>query len=157
MDFLKRITAFLGKYRYAALVLVIGLILMLLPAKNDRTAEPQQTQAQEEKSEDISQELTEILSLIQGVGKVKVMLTLEEGETVIYQADESNTSTDTVIIADEDRNQTGLVQQVKPPKYRGAIIVCQGADSASVRLGVIEAVARVTGLSTDRISVLKMK
>ena len=55
------------------------------------------------------------------------------------------------------RKQTGLVQQVNPPTYLGAVIVCQGADSASVRLAIVEAVGSVTGLSTDKITVLKMK
>ena len=54
-------------------------------------------------------------------------------------------------------NETGLIKQVNPPKYLGALIVCQGADDPSVRLAVSQAVASVTGISTDRISVLKMK
>jgi len=49
------------------------------------------------------------------------------------------------------------VQQVNPPTYLGAVIVCQGADSASVRLAIVSAVGSVTGLSTDKITVLKMK
>ena len=85
------------------------------------------------------------------------MLTVEEGETTVYQYDETASGKTTVIITDEERAESGLVQQVIPQKYRGAIVVCQGADSASVRLSVIEAVAKVTGLGTDRISVLKMK
>jgi len=36
-------------------------------------------------------------------------------------------------------------------------VVCQGADRAGVRLAVVDAVKSVTGLSSDRITVLKMK
>jgi len=36
-------------------------------------------------------------------------------------------------------------------------VVCQGADDPAVRLAVSQAVSSVTGISTDRISVLKMK
>jgi hypothetical protein len=39
----------------------------------------------------------------------------------------------------------------------GAVIVCQGADKPVVRLAIVEAVADATGLSTDTITVLKMK
>ena len=39
----------------------------------------------------------------------------------------------------------------------GAIIVCQGGDSPTVRLNIVEAVSNVTGIGSDRITVLKMK
>ena len=41
------------------------------------------------------------------------------------------------------------------PQYLGAVVVCDGADSPQVQLAVTQAVAQFTGLSTDRISVLK--
>jgi stage III sporulation protein AG len=63
---------------------------------------------------------------------------------------------DTVIVMDGNREETGLVKQVLPPVYRGAVIACQGADSANIRLAIVEAVKSVTGLSSDRITVLKM-
>jgi stage III sporulation protein AG len=64
---------------------------------------------------------------------------------------------ETVIITDAQRAQQGLVKQVNPPVYLGAVVVCQGADRASVRLAIVEAVANATGLGADKISVLKMK
>lgn len=41
--------------------------------------------------------------------------------------------------------------------YTGAVIFCHGADSASVRLKIVEAVSVYTGLSSNKIKVLKMK
>ena len=41
--------------------------------------------------------------------------------------------------------------------YTGAVILCQGADSATVRLQIVEAVSVYTGLSSNKIMVLKMK
>ena len=64
---------------------------------------------------------------------------------------------DTVLVSGDTRQEMGLVRQVIPPKYLGAVIVCQGGDRASVQLSVVEAVSAVTGLTTDRITVLKMK
>lgn len=157
MDFLKRVTDFIGKYRFAALVVMIGVILMLLPT--DRDDQPDAPAETPSISQEIAmaEQLEQILTQIKGVGKVEVMLTLEEGERTLYQSDDSGNSNDTVIITDEERAQSALISQVLPEKYRGAIVVCQGADSAAVRLCVIEAVAKVTGLGTDRISVVKMK
>lgn len=151
---LKKAVAFLSANRYVVLVLVIGLLFLLLPASKESEV---QTVEETVRTEDIQEQLTEILCAIDGVGKVQVMLTAAAGEQVIYQNDESSTSTDTVIITDADRADQGLVKQVIPPTYLGAIIVCQGADSALVRLNVVDAVSKVTGLSADRIAVLKMK
>ena len=90
-----------------------------------------------------------------------MLLTVAAGEEILYQTDdqisENQTRIETVLITDSDRAQTGLVRQVKPPVYRGAVVVCKGADTASVRLAVVEAVSSLTGLGADQISVLKMK
>ena len=96
-----------------------------------------------------------------GAGKVKVLLTQSEGERTIYQTDlqegENNIEESTVIISGAGKEQIGLVKQTLAPKYLGAIILCQGADKASVRLAIVEAVSSATGFSTDKITVIKMK
>ena len=61
------------------------------------------------------------------------------------------------MITDSGRNQTGLIRQINPPVYLGAVIVCQGGDKPAVKLAVAEAVSRVTGLRSHQIVVLKMK
>lgn len=157
MDYIRKIQEFFAKYRYALLVLLVGLVLMLLPTGSDPQTKQTEAEPSLSKEQNVTQELTEILASIQGVGKVQVMLTVEEGEKTVYQYDEKASGKDTVIITNGNREESGLVYQVIGQKYRGAVVVCQGADSASVRLSVIEAVAKVTGLGTDRISVLKMK
>lgn len=151
MEHVKKATDFILKYRYVLLVLAVGVVLMLLPSgtKEDANTATQETASQES----INTHLEQILAQISGVGKVRVLVTVEAGEQTFYQSDDG----DTVIITDADRTQSGLVQQILPQTYLGAIIVCQGADSAAVRLSVIDAVSKVTGLSTDRITVLKMK
>lgn len=151
MDILKKA---ITKYRWALLVAAVGVLLMLLPTSSE--AEPQEPEIIQEETVSLARELEEILSKIDGVGQVKVLLSIAEGERTVYQYDEG-TGLDTVIITDENRAQTPVVQQVLPPVYQGAVIVCQGAGSASVKLMVVEAVAAVTGLRSDQISVLKMK
>lgn len=153
------------KYRYAAIVLLIGIFLMLLPQK---TQQPKQEEPGTPSSpEDISieQRLSNVLTRLSGAGEVDVMLTVSSGEEILYQADTDNTEQDgqrkykttTITITDSQRNESGLVRQVNPPSYLGAIIVCQGADNPTVRLAIVEAVSKVTGLGADKISVLKMK
>ena len=154
---------FLRKYRYVLLILLVGIVLMCLPGGE----EPEQERVSPEQTDGMSappdpeERLRQILSQIEGAGKVEVLLTPLAGEETVYQTDEDLTANgdrmETVIITDAQRAQQGLVKQVNPPVYLGAVVVCQGADRATVRLAIVEAVANATGLGADKISVLKMK
>ena len=148
-----KVREWIQKYRYVLLILLAGMVLMLLPGPSDAMEEgPEMTVPQ---AEDPQTRLERILSRIQGAGEVAVMLTEESGEQIIYQTD--GDGADTVLISDASRNEQGLVRMRQPPVYRGAIVVCAGADSAAVRLAITEAVANVTGLGMDKITVLKME
>lgn len=159
------IPSFLKKYRYALIVLLVGFVLMLIPERSTKNTEKAVTEQPELPSiESVEEQLSQLLSQMDGAGKVEVMLTEAKGEEIVYQADgryassadTSDHQTTTVILTDNDRNESGLVRQKNPPQYQGAIVLCQGADSPSIRLAITEAVAKVTGLGTDCIIVLKM-
>ena len=158
---IKRITEktaeLLKKYRYVCIVVLVGILLMTLPVGASKKKETTQNiPSVQEPSMEIR--LTNILSQIRGAGKVSVMLTVAAGEETVFQEDIGSSGlTDTVTVTDKDRNQSGLVVQVLPPRYLGAVVVCQGADNFKVRLSIVEAVKSVTGLTSDRITVLKMK
>lgn len=155
----------LKKYKYAVIILLVGVVLMLIPVGKQDEAVLQTDSLQVSEDTDINKALEQILSQIEGAGEVQVLLTVSTGEETVYQTDNkisqseenSNTQTDTVMITDAQRNESGLIKQTISPVYRGAVIVCQGADSAKVRLAIVDAVTKLTGLSSDRISVLKMK
>lgn len=164
MNISKKAKELAGKYKYVLLILLLGIFLMSLP---EGKSEPAQLEIpdQEPAACGTAEELEAILSQIAGVGKVRVMLTEAAGSETIYQTDEDRSASsdseslrvETVIISDSDRSESGLVRTVVPPIFLGAIIVCQGGDSPAVRLSVVEAVSNVTGIGTDRITVLKMK
>lgn len=153
------------KYRFPALILLLGILLMTLPTKEKKAAEPVQTEEQNISQTDLQGALEDILCLIQGAGKVRVLLTEAAGEQTLYQTDEDlqtngeseSIRQDTVLLTDSAREEAGLIRQIIPPIYQGAVILCQGADSAAVRLAIIQAVASATGLTSDKITVLKMK
>lgn len=159
----KKLSEAFSKYKYVILIVALGIAFMMLPdGKQEEAASAEQPAVASERS--LTEELTEILGQIEGVGKVRVMITEQTGAETIYQIDEDRTEgTDTssvrreTVILSGSGTETGLVQTVTPPTYHGAIVVCQGADSASIRLAIANAVSAVTGISTDRISVLKMK
>ncbi len=155
-----RVGTLVKKYRYVLIVLLVGIGLMLMPdgQKQEQSAKT----AASQDFPDQTEALTEILSDIEGAGKVRVLLSPSGGARTLFQLDEDidadgSVSAQTVIVTDGQRSQQGLIQQILAPEYRGAIVLCQGAGDASVRLAIVEAVSDATGLSTDRISVLKMK
>lgn len=156
-----KITSLIMKYRYAACILLIGIVLMLLPSGSKEVQKPAETDGTISSEISVEQQLGALLSKIQGAGRVEVMLSYANGAETLYQtnteSDNDGSRMDTVIITDTDKNQSGLVARVDPPVYLGAIVVCQGADSASVRLAIVDAVSKYTGLGADQISVLKMK
>lgn len=163
MNLLNKASVLLNKYKYVLAILLLGMVLMLIPNHKDDNSSEQQP-VQESKTFPITpvkDELTEILSQIEDVGKVQVMLSLANGEETIFQTNsstqDSGSNYTTVIVTDSERNQHGLVQQIKPPVYLGAIVICQGWDKPAVRLAVTQAVSKITGLGADSISVLKMK
>lgn len=157
------ILSYFRKYRWAAVILLIGLMLMALPQGKEAESAPEG--AAQAAEPDLQQELEDLLGRLEGAGKVRLLLTTAAGAETHYQTNEDLSKTadsgdkrvETVVITGADRSESGLVQRIDPPQYLGAVVLCQGADSAAVRLAVVEAVAAATGLTSDKISVLKMK
>lgn len=161
---LEKISQIVKQYKYVVMIVLVGIFLMMLPSgKSEETPQTEQTVHIETKS--MEERLTEVLSQIRGAGKVRVMLTEEVGAETIYKTDESismsgdssSSKKDTVTVTDENRAQNGLITQVNPPKYQGAVIVCKGADDPRVRLAIVSAVSSLTGLKSDKITIVRMK
>jgi stage III sporulation protein AG len=153
----------LGAFKYALLILAVGVVLIGVPTKKTNDT-PEPLPSQQDAPEDISEELEQIVERIHGAGKAKVMLTLECGPTNSYQTnseihdteDGERRKLDTVLASSGSGAEEALVVGVAYPSYRGAVVICEGADSPSVRLSVIQAVSSLTGLTSDKIAVIKM-
>ena len=142
-----------------------GAVLLLWPG--GKVVKNTASSAQAAEARDLETEMEEILSKIAGVGQVQVMLTEDaDGEKQLAQDTELSYSGSTkapedysrsseVVLADSGGEDTVVVTRQQYPTYRGALVVCQGGDQADVRLAVTEAVAALTGLSSDRVTVAK--
>lgn len=157
------IIEYITKYRWAAMVILTGLVLLTIPDQTSNSVIPIQEEPVQEMS--LQQELEELLAKLDGAGKVKVLLTPAIGSETYYQTDTAERNSldsvdrqaDTVLIEGNDRGESGLIRRIDPPVYRGAIILCQGAGKPQVKLAVVDAVSTATGLTSDKISVWKMK
>lgn len=159
------------KYKYAALVALIGAGLLLWPVLSGGEEDAQPEKAQSARTgwslDTMETEMEEILAAMDGVGQVKVMLTVDsDGERQLAQDTQLSYSGNTAAPEDYSRKSEtvrldgssgdeAVVVRTTYPTYRGALVVCQGGGSAEVRLAVTGAVAALTGLPTDRVTVAK--
>ena len=97
------------------------------------------------------------------LGLVLMMLPSGSGRTDRAQSADALESTG-VSLETEGEKLSSLLTQMQGVgraevllSQSGAVVVCDGADTASVRLYVTNAVMSYTGLGSDRISVIKMK
>ena len=157
----KQLAGWGGRYKYVAAVLLLGILLMNLPERKAQPAEPVQVASEKVT---LAQQLERILGAMEGVGRVKVLITEELGAETVYQTDldetdgaDAGTRRVKTVILSAGSSEDGLVRRIIPASYRGAIVVCDGGGNPTVSLAVIQAVSKVTGIGTDRIAVLKMK
>ena len=117
--------------------------------------------------------LENILSNISGVGNVDVLITYNETEEIIpvYNEQDKKSTTNetdsqggTRTVEEIDTNKEVLyqgdeiiVQKKISPKIEGAIIIATGANNASIKTNIIQAVEAVTGLATHKIQVFEKK
>ena len=147
---MEKLKDILKKYRFAALVALAGVVLMLLPAgKQEIEAADTAGEEMSFSLEETERRMAEVLSAMDGVGRVQVMLTLHSGETLSLAEDSSATL--------GSGEQEVVVTRRLYPTYQGAVVVCQGAGDSRVRLRVLETVSVLTGLSSDKISVVQWK
>jgi len=146
------------KYKYVLLVLAIGLILILLPTgdKDEPTAAETRAEALAAPEFSLSEQeerLRAVLSDIAGVGEVSVLLSLKSTSRRVL----AESGDEALVVSQGSGTQSAVDISYTYPEYLGAAVVCSGADNAAVRLTVVNAVKAFTGLTADKISVIKMK
>ncbi len=125
----------------------------------------------------LEQRLKEILSGMEGVGQVKVMITLESSPEVVVEKDRSivRSSTEendaqggsrtvsqtqtqeTTVFDTDDGVDKPYVVKTLPPKVEGVVVVAQGAGSGTVDRTIVEMVQALFGLEAHKVKVVKME
>ena len=164
-------TAFLRRYQYVGLAILLGAILLLWPSRRAETGAEQTSEAsapdaaaQASKSyqvRDLEDRLRDLLSQIDGAGQVDCVLSYATGTRRQYLADTQTDASggelrrETVLVETADGAQAPVVVLETWPQYQGAVIVCDGGDDPVVRLQITQAVSALTGLGADRITIAK--
>lgn len=157
--------AVLNKYKYVLLVAVIGAVLLLWPGSKTENSTPAENgpSCGGENLAETEAAMEKILEKINGVGRVDVMLTLQSGSELVLAEEGSlrysgdSKTPDSYERTNQPITDSGgvVVTQERYPQYRGALVVCDGGGSDTVRLQIINAVSALTGLGADRIAVVK--
>lgn len=157
------------RFKLPMLFLALGLLLLSMPQTSKKTSASEQQTAPVQTEYDSVKALQEcletVLSSAEGVGRVEIVLSLAKSEESIFQEDVRRTYSDsgsteettTVFSSGSGSLKEPVVTVTNQPVFRGALVVCDGADSASVRLSIVNAVSGLTGLGSDKITVVKMK
>lgn len=124
----------------------------------------------------LTAQLEDILQNINGVGKVKVLITYSKTSQSIplYNEETSQKNTEEldntggtrkvtetdikkeVIYQENNGTKTPITQSTISPKIEGAIITAQGANNSNIITNIVQAVEAVTGLASHKIQVFAM-
>ena len=177
-DFFKIKEKFTGKGKnyYFMLIGLMGIILLIsggeIISKKENTI--QQDNFLQEYKIKTEKELADFLETIEGVGEVKVIISLESGQENIYAQEEksvnntkkenrtddyadSSTYENEYVIIKNTGEEQALIEKTMQPVVQGVAVSCSGADDISVVLAVTNSVSVVLDVPTHRICVTKMR
>lgn len=162
-----------GKMIYGlVLCCIVGIFaFQTLGGEKEETIK-EDTMTSSQYAKDCEERLEAILSKIAGVGKVQVMITLENnGEKVYVQesttqstldqtgeesSEQQNTTSQTLVINGKE-GEEAVVSKEMEPKIQGVVVVCSGGASQQVQLTVTESVKTLLGVSASDICVVQAK
>lgn len=165
----KKLKEILKKRAALIAAAVLGITLILWPSgKRDGNKAESAALCETDENEGFSIEAEEerirtLLEQVEGVGTASVRLSAAASEETVYlenkklASDGREESSTTVTVPKGSGTSEAVVVKKLRPELLGCVVACTGADSDAVRLRVVSAVRSLTGLPTDRITVLKSK
>ncbi len=163
------------QYKYLIVIVVAGLIVLMIPSAGNKEKNDEIIKEEEVFNlVEFEKRIEDVLSNGAGVGRVKVVITIKSGMEHVY-AEEMKSNTreqqengDIIDVdVDSDRKPSILSKSnggeepviIKKiyPEFLGAAVVCDGADNPEVELYIIDVISSLTGISSDRVTVIKMK
>jgi stage III sporulation protein AG len=163
------------KYKVIVVASIVALALIItsivLPSGNRPAAD---TQPQNSPLMELENRLAEILSSINGAGRVDVMImysgsmelvlantTTSSSNTTVDNSGggretSNNTQTSTPILVNRNGQTFPLVIKEIMPDITGVLIVAEGARNIGVRMEILRAVQTLLGVSAENVEILTM-
>ena len=164
-------------YKIFLFIGVLGVVIISLSEYGYNTGElPEENYSAEDYRVTLENSLTELISQIEGAGKVKLMITLESGEENIYaiqektdndsqyvsannseQTQHRNSCENEIVMTEETGAKYPVVEKTLRPVVQGVVVVCQGAGDITVVSNITNAVSVVLNIPSNRVCVIKMQ
>lgn len=137
--FKKRLSQILSNPKMLRVAVVIGAVaIVLIYLSSYITIGDNSVRSTEEYGELLTDRLTEILSGVDGVGELRVFMTMENAGENRYQ------------------NNTDRKTESVTPSVRGVVVVCEGGDDPIVIARVQDAVTKSLSVSADKVCITKL-
>lgn len=141
------------------ILLLLGVALLAFGSA-PREKEAERTEEEETSAVDymsaMEERLENILSSIDGAGRVEVMLVAGDSGSISVEKDGSGENSKTVVLNKQNGSEA-LVLAENAPEPKGVLIVAEGGGSDRVRAELSEAAATALGVGMHRVKVYKMK
>ena len=168
-----------SKKGYVAIIGIVGILLIFIGDMDISAPKAKGSvgyYSLQEYTTQLEKETESLLAEIEGVGEVKVMITMESDKENIYVQQEKsttdskenhkgeaaeysshNTFKNEVVIIKDAGGDTHLVEKTVQPTVMGVAVVCQGAGDINVVADITNTVSVVLGVPTHKIFVTKMR
>ena len=180
-----------------AILALLGILLMViaLPVKETekagdetglsdtgsdtmKTSETEKDDGDGSYTQEVENRLEALLSSMDGVGEVKVMVTLSSSVEQVVEKDvpysmDTTKETDsaggsrdvvnskqeetTVYVTDQAGNKTPYISKTLEPAIEGVTVVAQGGGNAVVQKNITDVIQALVGVEAHKIKVVKMK
>ncbi len=170
------------------LVLAAGVVLIVLswgdmsPRKKETPKDEdvivnEVSDTEDEYTKKIAKQFENVLANVSGVGRVKVMITLDtssekvtlsdpvykndsvnetESDGSVRSQSSSESSPQTVFSEKDDTRDPYVVKEIEPV-IKGVLVVCEGGDNDSVKKEITSAAEVLFGLESHKIKVMKLE
>lgn len=135
------------------------------------------TYSDEEYARQLEQRLKEVLSQMEGVGEVRVMITLKSSQELVVEKEQpyirsSTTESDSqggnravsqmeteenTVYRTNGSTSEPYVIKILPPEIEGIVVVAEGAGSGTVNRTIVELVQALFDVEAHKVKVVKME
>lgn len=144
---------------------------------SSRESETKETDTDQVYAASLEARLTESLSQVAGVGKVKVMITLKSSQELVVEKEQpvsrsttnesdfqggsritsqSETEENTVYRTDGSLSEPYVIKTL-PPQIEGVLVVAEGAGSGTVNRTIVDIIQALFGVEAHKVQVVKME
>lgn len=167
------------------LLLIAGaaaILLLVLPemfsgcGTDDTAAEKSDSFDSRAYVSQLEEKLEDMIGSVEGAGKTKVMITLQNGIEYIYasedkislnssettgsngsmSSEEKENSENSYIIIEDEKGERALIRTELMPSINGVVVICEGAENSEVAERIRQVVTTALNISSRRVCITQL-